>query len=158
MTLKDIRRKVAGWVLGEQSALFIPKDESHVLKGGCYEDLTDEHLAMATRYWFDVIRRVNADIAGERGIPASVFSTSQSAMSLIRYAREANAENLTIAQHGTIKDIDVGNWLIEVTKLPDDYEFGPLGVQEKIYSDDGRLTKLALGYSFDPLTPTDATS
>ena len=149
-SFRTFRKRLAGWILGDTAALYMPKDKHHVLEGGCYEELTDEQLAMATRYWFDVIRRVNVDIAGDRGVPSSVFSTSQSAMSLIRYARDAKADNLTIAQHGTIKDIDVGNWLIEVSKLPDDYEFGPPGVQEEVFDDDGRLTKLSLGYSFAP--------
>lgn len=145
--IRAARKKVAGLILGDQLALFMPQRYAGVLERGCYEDLSNEQLGIATRYWFRAIRRAEMKLAGKRGIPLSVFCTSQAVMTLIRYATETNASGLEIAQNGCIGGQKTGNWLVTVSRLPDDYEFGRLGIQEEIYDGD-KLTKLALGFSF----------
>lgn len=140
------RKSLAGIALGDQFAMYVPKAQGHVLKDGCYTDLSDEALGAATRYWFAVIERVNSELAIERNVPASVFSTSQSVMALVRLAIEANAKSVEISQSGEICGQDIGVWKISIVKQSDDYDFGPCGVQET-WSDDGkRLSNLALSY------------
>ena len=150
--INRLRRKIAGIVLGEQFAMYLPKDQMHIAKSGLYTDLPDDVLGAVTRYWFAVITKSNAEIAVKRKIPVTVFSTSQAVMSVIRYAIDANATNLEITQSGHIAGQDIGVWKVTAERQPDDYDFGLKGVQEE-WSDDGRLTKLTLGYSFTPDKP-----
>ncbi|MFT4056458.1 MAG: hypothetical protein QM681_18290 [Novosphingobium sp.] len=141
------RRKVAGWVLGNRTAIYIPNEYRGLREGGYFERLPDHELAQLARYFFYVARNVNREMADERKVPASVFTMSQSVMSVIRCAIEANAETATFTQRGEINGEQIGVWQVTAKKLPDDYDFAPLGVEETYADDDPeRLTSLSLSY------------
>lgn len=141
------RRKLAGWVLGNRTAIYLPDEYRATKECGYFESLPDHELAQVARYYFYVARNVNREMADERGVPASVFTMAQAVMSVIRCAVEANATTATFTQTGEICGNDVGVWQVEAKKMSEDYEFGPLGVQETYDENDpDRLTKIAMHY------------
>lgn len=150
-----LRRKLAGWVLGERTAIYLPAEYRALKEGQLYERLPDHELAQLARYFFYVSRNVNRELADGRGIPAAVFTHSQAVLSVIRYAIDANATEATFTQSGEIAGNDIGVWQVKVTKQPDDYEFGAPGVQKEYDPEDpSRLVKLSMSYSM-PLPSKD---
>jgi hypothetical protein len=145
--INKMRRKLAGAILGEQGALFLPDEYRSSYEGGYYERLPDRELAQVARYFFYVARNVNREIADERDIPAAVFTHSQAVMSVIRYAIEANAEVATFTQSGEIGGKDIGVWQVEVKRLGDDYDFSEPGVEETYApGDPNKLVKLDMSF------------
>lgn len=150
-----LRRKLAGWVLGERTAIYLPAEYRALKEGQLYERLPDHELAQLARYFFYVSRNVNRELADERGVPAAVFTQSQAILSVIRYAIDANATEAIFTQSGEIDGDDIGVWQVKVTKQPDDYDFGAPGVQEEYDPEDpSRLVKLSMSYSM-PLPSKD---
>jgi len=141
------RRELARWVLGKRSAIFLPSEYRETNEGGYYEHLPDHELAQVARYFFYVSRNVNREMASEQGVPASVFTMSQAVMSVIRFAIEANAETATFTQSGEISGQPIGVWRVEARRMPNDYDFGPGGVEETYSEDDpSKLVRLDVGY------------
>jgi hypothetical protein len=143
ISIDKIRRKLAGWVLGERYALFVPNGTK--IEELDYLALDDTALAAISRRWLLAIRDIEEKLAKEKGLPVSVYTTSASVMNLIQHAREINANTMTITQNGHIRGIDIGTWRLELERLPAGYDFGEQGAQ--ITKDaEGRITHAA--YSF----------
>lgn len=113
-----LRRKLAGWVLGERTAIYLPAEYRALKEGQLYERLPDHELAQLARYFFYVSRNVNRELADERGVPAAVFTQSQAILSVIRYAIDANATEAIFTQSGEIDGDDIGVWQVKVTTPP----------------------------------------
>lgn len=153
--IDKLRRKLAGWVLGERTAIFIPQEYRALKEAQYYERLPDHELAQLARYFFYVSRNVNRELADEREVPAAAFTTSQAVMSIIRYAIEANADTATFVQSGDIGGKSIGVWQVEAKRMPDGYEFGEPGVEKEYDPDDpSKLVKLSMSYSM-PLPRKD---
>jgi hypothetical protein len=145
--IMKFRKWLAGKVLGEQVAMFLPNGSKQLMEDGHYENLPDDRLAAVTRYWFYAMNKVHADEADRRDVPLKTYVVSSSVLSLIRHAQEHNADTLTITQSGDIAGVSVGVWQLVLTKIEDDYAFGEPGVVEKEWDGD-KLTKATYSFKF----------
>lgn len=149
--LKKVRRKVAGWLLGNETALFLPKDAIAKLENRDYLSLSDEQLAAVTRRWFSAITSVIEEEANQKNIPVTVMQNEYAVLGLAKFLKDVNADTASLSVRGTI---DGGktteDFFVDIKRLPHDPErwTEPLGMTTKV-EEDGRITEMHFRYSHD---------
>ena len=142
MMFKKFRRRLAAMIAGEQPMLSLSNHDGAALRAGNWDAMTDEGLVATMRYGFASIDTLVREKAKRTAVPLGIMVVSDACMSLIRHARETNADTTTINQSGDIGGEDIGVWQITVTKAPADFEFPEPGYLDEQYEGD-RLVRLA---------------
>ena len=145
--LKNIRHKIAGWLLGDETALFLSKEATACLDKRNYLSLNDKDLVAVTRRWFVAIESVMKGRADEANIPVVVYQNEHAVLGLAQFLREANATSATIKVKGTVDNWKTTeDYILEIQCLPHDpSRWGDEGVNE-VKAEDGRLIELAFSY------------
>lgn len=142
--IKQIRRKVAGYILGEQVAFFAPAKDIADMEIGNYTQLSDEALAAASRRWFMAIERAHKINSEKEDRPVLVMTSQHAVLSLAKLADEINADNMTVAVRGTIDAYKTTKvFEISLKRLPDDYEFSDNEIIADTDNPD-RITKMTI--------------
>lgn len=149
--LKDARRKIAGWILGDDTALFLSKKAVAALDKADYLALDDEQLAAVTRRWFAATAQIMIKKGREKDIPVTVMQNEYAVLGLAKFLKDANADTATLSVKGTVDGGQTTeDFIVEVKRLPHNPArwLEPLGV-ETTEAEDGRITHMSIRYSHD---------
>jgi len=146
---KSLRRKIAGWLLGNETALFLSKEATASLDEGNYLALNDTDLAAVTRRWFVAIESVMKGRADEANIPVVVYQNEHAVLGLAQFLRETNADSATLKVMGTVDGWKTTeDYILEIQCLPHDpNRWGEQGVTT--VEEDGRLIEVEISYRHD---------
>lgn len=141
--IQAIRAKLAGFILGEQFALFMPKSQ----KGKSFDAYSDEELAGITRRFIVALEESLDKVSLEKGIPIETFTIQSSVLAFAHKMQRANAESMefTVGNFDSGDGSLTGNYRLVVSKLPEDYEFSKPGVTETW--DDDKLVRVEISWS-----------
>ena len=137
------RKWLAGKVLGEQEAFFLPTGHSKIPLG----QLSNSELGMIARKFMMATDSVALEQSLKQGIPVENFMRIYSASAWAEQMHRMNASSQTITMDvSNTGDAAAWNgiWEIEITRMPSDYDFGPEGVSGEEH--DGKLTKWTVGW------------
>lgn len=142
------RRRLADIILGKQTVLFTSRKNIELMEAGKYLELPDHALAAATRRWFHAIEAAHVVAAAGQNRPVTTMIAQHAVLALATYASKVNAETASFIMRGSIDGGQTERvFSVEFTRLPDDYQMGPLGVaKEYDPNDPDKLTKLTLCY------------
>lgn len=142
-----LRRRVADFILGNQTVMFTSRANLDRMECGDYLALPDDVLGVATRRWFAAIEEAHRRAADKERRPVSTMTSQHAALSLATMAARANAETLEINIRGSIDGGKTDRIFRVVVTFPEEHDFGPLGVQmETDPADSDKITKLSLGF------------
>lgn len=152
--LDKIRRKVAGFILGDQTALFMSKKNCQLAgEPNFYSTMGDTELAALTRHFknlvIDTVSKKPRPYTLPDGTPMSEESSFETqnriyaAMSMVGLAIDTGSTTLRIAVGDTTYlGVDAGNWEIVVNKLSDDATVtNPAGVE--IVEDGDKIVEIS---------------
>lgn len=138
------RRKLADFILGGQTVLFVNSEQADLLKRLDYLAIDDETLGLIYRRNWAIIAKHFADQGLDEDRPFRSVMGSGCVLYLASEAAKANAEQADFIVTGSIDGGRTsGKWGVHVEQLPDDYPDVP---DEIVRTDDGRITKLGVSF------------
>jgi hypothetical protein len=141
MNKYTLRERIAKWLIGDRTFLFIGETD----KSTMYTGLDDSTLGKMTRRWFRALN-VTADmVAKEKGTPPYIFATQMAVLSFAdaMVRQKASIGTFAVANVDTGNGSLTGNFRLTVEKLPDGHVFGELGTNEA-YDEAGNLVGFAV--------------
>lgn len=139
-----LRRKLAGWILGEQVAAFAPKRITQQTKLDIF-NLSDAELGVLTRFHYYHIWQLSEKLAGQEKKDVNAYMKEHATLTLFRHAKELNADTYTIVQQVKLEGVSQGVWRTRIERLADDYDFGPNGTK-LVKTPDGRIIEMSIKY------------
>ncbi len=139
---KKARRKIAGFILGDDTAMFVSKESAELLKSSAFLDASDEVIGKMYKYFWALVLENQNEHSKTQGMSFRAKMRSASVLYLASEMHKIKADSATYSVKGSIDGGKTyGAWAVRVEANPD-YDDSPDGQQEV----DGKIVSLTLSH------------
>lgn len=148
-TIRNIRRKIAGWILGDDTVLYVPKSLAKYRGETAWSHMPDDVIGKFFRRTHSMfIDTVKKKFEDQEGFDS--FRTTMTTQSVLWFASEMEKFKATSGDYTVRGSLDGGKtmsvWALRIEKCPDDEVMNEHENPEITQLEDGRITSLRVSF------------
>jgi len=148
-TIRTIRRKIAGWILGDDTVLYVPKNLAKYRGETAWSHMPDDVIGKFFRRTHSMfIDTMNEKFENQESFDS--FRTTMTTQSVLWLATEMVKMNAASGDYTVRGSLDGGKtmsvWAVRIEKCPDDEVMTHFDEAEITKLEDGRIVSLNLGF------------